>query len=653
MALVTTAVLLCDMRATGAPPLRSRHWYQHYFFHPYYGQTGYWITQTNGERVFSGEVFDWLAAEGQLPDLSMRQATSEWVIRAFETSRRVNFDSFDVVVALLALDTTSVNDGATGTKSKRRTHNTVLTRVGRSFDFVAHELGHMLGLSHSFGAKPIPVMGDEPGGYGHPFCIMSAQSYGGAAAAFEPATPRDDAPEYSGLGPSLNGLTARANGWIDAHVMDLSQTVQADFTIRARQWLGRTPHAPPQCLEILSPDGAHYVVDFYIPDGWDRAQPSPALMLTQGRGGRAEMTYPTANSGTYLNHVRFPVPLGTLGASLRGAGFRVYVLDYNPTMREVRVRVRRGGWAMPEVGIDSDVDKLRSKVEDTGVTTWESREALCQTGTWSYNKMAHSQQAIVEATYELGTPAMMAQWTVEGIALQPTATPVSDTISASVTVEVANPKLQSVHQSRDVTLEYDIEPLPKGSRLKLRNRPQDESFKLRVEATISNAFATGSARTWVHFSGREYVYEPAFYKQRDACFKRFINIGERYIPTKVVPFPQLWDQIDPVRYDEVAQWLHALAYRWERGEVEQYEQGVQALTAELGVPDLGLQVMSAEASYSPPRIKHDIAPPGPRDLASAVTGRHDRTLDAARLAGLLLVGAAGAALATVWSKRRS
>jgi hypothetical protein len=323
-------------------------------------------------------------------------------------------------------------------------------------------------------------------------------------------------------------------------------------------------------------------------------------------------------------------------------------------MREVRVRVRQGAGLMPEVVIDFRVDRLSSQIKDTGVTTWESREALCQTGTWSYDLTAYSQEAVIEATYELGAPGMMAQWTVEGFPLLPTATPVSDKLSLTVTVEVANPKLQSVHESRVISLEYDIEPLPTGSRLKLRNRPEDESFKLRVEATISNAFASGSALTWVDFSGQKYVYEPAFYRQRDACFQRFIDVGERYVPTKVVPFPQLWEQVDPVRHNQVAQWLNALAYRWERGEVELYEQGAQALAAELGVPDLGLQVISADGSYSPPRIEHEIAPPAPRDLATAVTvEREGRLSNGHRLAGYLLAGAAGAALAIIWNRHRT
>jgi hypothetical protein len=657
MALVKTAILLFDSQigSTADPQKHNRLWYDHYFFHPSYGQAGYWITQTDGERVLHGQVFDWLPSGGSFPDLSKRRATAEWVIRAFEQNREVNFDGFDVVVVFLGIAKTMSSDGgSTGANSARRHHNAVVMRLGDSFDFVAHELGHALGLSHSFGTNPIPVVGDNPGGYGHPFCIMSARFYGGTAAAYAPPKPRDDAPEYSGLGPSLNGLTARANGWIDAHVMDLGQTAQADFTIRARQWLGRSQYASPQGVELLSPDGSNYVVDFYVPQGWDQAQPGPAVVLTQGRGGRAHTHYPTANSGTYLAHLRLPVTFGALGASLSGPGFRVHVLDYNATTREVRVRVRRGLGAVPEVGLDSRVDTLGSRQVSAGVTTWEQGEALCLTGAWSYEKIARSQQAVIEATYTLGAPGMLAQWTIEGIMLPHTAAPSSGTRTLTVTVSVAHPKFRTVHESRVISLEYDIEPLANGSRLKLRNRFEDESFKLRIEVTLSNSVGSGSAVTWVDFMGQEYVYERAFYEQRDACFQRFIDVGKRYRPYKVVPFPQLWEQVDPLRHDEVATWLDALADHWERGEMQLYEQGTQALARELGVPELGLRVLSAEEAHSPRRIQHEIAPPAPPDLATAVNAaRKGRSSDGRRLAGYLLAGATGAALAIIWGRGRS
>ena len=47
----------------------------------------------------------------------------------------------------------------------------------------------------------------------------------------------------------------------------------------------------------------------------------------------------------------------------------------------------------------------------------------------------------------------------------------------------------------------------------------------------------------------------------------------------------------------------ALADNWERGDVQLYQQGAQALAHELGVPDLGLRVLSVAEAYSPPAIE--------------------------------------------------
>ena len=98
-------------------------------------------------------------------------------------------------------------------------------------------------------------------------------------------------------------------------------------------------------------------------EGWDQAQPGPAVVLTQGRGGApASIPHYADRQLRDLSDSRaLPVTFGAPGASLGGSAFRVHLLDYNATTREVRIRVRRGPGVSPEVVIDWRVDTLGSR----------------------------------------------------------------------------------------------------------------------------------------------------------------------------------------------------------------------------------------------------------------------------------------------------
>src|SRR6185503_13865075 len=124
--------------------------------------------------------------------------------------------------------------------------------------------------------------------------------------------------------------------------------------------------------------------------------------------------------------------------------FTVHLLEYNAISRQVRVRVRRGTGVAPPVVMNSGVTTLNSQRVGDGVTTWEQGEALCLSGTWSYVKLAHSQEAVIDATYELGAQGMEAQWSIEGIALPRTSVALSGVRTVKVTVRVADPKFKKI-----------------------------------------------------------------------------------------------------------------------------------------------------------------------------------------------------------------
>lgn len=133
------------------------------------------------------------------------------------------------------------------------------TRVKDRFDFVAHELGHALRVTHSFGDPAFKDPGEDYGGYAHPYCVKSAMAYGGIGGPYFPAAPRGGRPEYSGLGPSLNATTALRRGWLHARTYDPATAGPAVFTLRSRHWRGRDTGLPPQAVEVLAPGGRNYV----------------------------------------------------------------------------------------------------------------------------------------------------------------------------------------------------------------------------------------------------------------------------------------------------------------------------------------------------------------------------------------------------------
>ena len=61
-------------------------------------------------------------------------------------------------------------------------------------------------------------------------------------------------------------------------------------------------------------------------------------------------------------------------------------------------------------------------------------EVVAPDVTTAMNQTNQRQQAVIDATYELGAPGMAAQWSVEGIALPPA--PPSGTRTITVTVRV-------------------------------------------------------------------------------------------------------------------------------------------------------------------------------------------------------------------------
>jgi hypothetical protein len=199
--------------------------------------------------------------------------------------------------------------------------------------------------------------------------------------------------------------------------------------------------------------------------------------------------------------------------------------------------------------------------------------------------------ATFEATYALAVPPVTAAWIVDGNTLKSA----SDTLVVpGKQVRVANAKLNEQTDTKSVKVRYEVEAITNGSRLRLYNQPSDETYDLSVVVTLATAVGAGSAEEFFEFSGREYRYPQRFYDERDACIQRFIDIGDRYVPYKVVLEPDLWRRVQEVDVPWVQQILRMLGHLHDQGDAPAFRQLAEELTRIVRSASLRPVVVSSE-----------------------------------------------------------
>jgi M6 family metalloprotease-like protein len=354
------------------PAHRPSSWYHDFFCDPAKpGVANFWREQSQGQLLLTGDVVDWFDLKATFDNLRNdkydvldRTKMATFAIRQAQLSGADirGRDGYIVVADVVPPAPTGVDAGATqvsiplpgGTSISGQA---ALLEVDTDFQFAAHETGHVLGLSHSFGFPELGA-GEHLGEYAHFWCIMSAELYGSAQPVFDTVVGAMDR-ELVNKGPGLNGSSRIDKGWADPLQVDLEPGLDTAFAMSS---LG-SPGAGQRynVIELRVSPAETYTVELRSPaDPYDKGVLCPMIVINGGRGSAADKYYPGQNTASYLGEIHKPV-----GGVFSGPGFEVELVSIADDDRRGIVTIRENPHAVyipaflprdhvPVYGIGSD-----------------------------------------------------------------------------------------------------------------------------------------------------------------------------------------------------------------------------------------------------------------------------------------------------------
>jgi hypothetical protein len=168
--------------------------------------------------------------------------------------------------------------------------------------FIAHEMGHTLGLDHSFDTNAVSWdagSDGRPGAYGNSFDIMSAEAFGGLPATFNTRLGR--------AGPGLNALTRERLGWLpESKTSTIRHNPGEDFSMPVSVGALDNLAVPASALVKITSGGSvngaplpamTYLVEFRPKISWDAGTSVDAVVIHMLREGDvARIARSAANS---------------------------------------------------------------------------------------------------------------------------------------------------------------------------------------------------------------------------------------------------------------------------------------------------------------------------------------------------------------------